>query len=128
MTVATLRGHGALSAAALLPGQIFGVTSAQGRLSAGTATVVLTNNVTVFLVDGTHNLIDWMNTGPMPNSSGRQPAVASRYNIAPVIDVYVSVQGTDLASVASKRPFVSSRSVTKSSRTSRPFRSLNQRA
>lgn len=34
--------------------------------------------------------------------AGRQPAVASRYNIAPVIDVYVSVQGTDLASVASK--------------------------
>jgi CzcA family heavy metal efflux pump len=32
----------------------------------------------------------------------RQPAVMSRYNIAPVIDVYVSVQGTDLASVASK--------------------------
>ncbi len=32
----------------------------------------------------------------------RLPAVMSRYNIAPVIDVYVSVQGTDLASVASK--------------------------
>ena len=32
----------------------------------------------------------------------RQPAVMSRYNIAPVIDVYVSVQGTDRASVASK--------------------------
>jgi CzcA family heavy metal efflux pump len=31
---------------------------------------------------------------------GRQPAVASRYNIKPAIDVYVSVQGTDLASVA----------------------------
>ncbi|RZL92838.1 MAG: efflux RND transporter permease subunit [Variovorax sp.] len=30
----------------------------------------------------------------------RQPAVVSRYNITPVIDVYVSVQGTDLASVA----------------------------
>jgi multidrug efflux pump subunit AcrB len=29
------------------------------------------------------------------------PAVASRYNIMPAIDVYVSVQGTDLASVAS---------------------------
>jgi CzcA family heavy metal efflux pump len=34
--------------------------------------------------------------------AARQPAVMSRYNIAPVIDVYVSVQGTDLASVASK--------------------------
>ena len=34
--------------------------------------------------------------------AGRQPAVVSRYNIAPVIDVYVSVQGTDLASVAAK--------------------------
>ncbi|PIF77842.1 CzcA family heavy metal efflux pump [Variovorax sp. 54] len=34
--------------------------------------------------------------------TARQPAVMSRYNIAPVIDVYVSVQGTDLASVASK--------------------------
>ncbi|WP_198085714.1 efflux RND transporter permease subunit [Variovorax sp. E3] len=34
--------------------------------------------------------------------ASRQPAVMSRYNIAPVIDVYVSVQGTDLASVASK--------------------------
>ncbi|MDM0012873.1 efflux RND transporter permease subunit [Variovorax sp. J22P168] len=33
---------------------------------------------------------------------GRQPAVVSRYNIQNVIDVYVSVQGTDLASVASK--------------------------
>ncbi|RXZ33358.1 efflux RND transporter permease subunit [Oxalobacteraceae bacterium CAVE-383] len=32
----------------------------------------------------------------------RQPAIASRYNIAPAIDVYVSVQGTDLANVASK--------------------------
>jgi CzcA family heavy metal efflux pump len=34
--------------------------------------------------------------------ASRQPAIQSRYNIAPVIDVYVSVQGTDLASVASK--------------------------
>jgi len=34
--------------------------------------------------------------------AARQPAVMSRYNIAPVIDVYVSVQGTDLANVASK--------------------------
>ena len=34
--------------------------------------------------------------------ASRQPAVQSRYNIAPVIDVYVSVQGTDLASVAAK--------------------------
>lgn len=34
--------------------------------------------------------------------AARQPAVMSRYNIAPVIDVYVSVQGTDLASVAGK--------------------------
>jgi CzcA family heavy metal efflux pump len=32
--------------------------------------------------------------------AARQPAVVSRYNIQPVIDVYVSVQGTDLASVA----------------------------
>ena len=32
--------------------------------------------------------------------AGRQMAVASRYNILPAIDVYVSVQGTDLASVA----------------------------
>jgi multidrug efflux pump subunit AcrB len=31
---------------------------------------------------------------------GRQLAIASRYNILPAIDVYVSVQGTDLASVA----------------------------
>ncbi|ALM82638.1 efflux RND transporter permease subunit [Bordetella sp. N] len=30
----------------------------------------------------------------------RQPAVMSRYNILPAIDVYISVQGTDLASVA----------------------------
>jgi multidrug efflux pump subunit AcrB len=30
----------------------------------------------------------------------RQPAVASRYNISPAVDVYVSVDGTDLASVA----------------------------
>ena len=33
---------------------------------------------------------------------GRQPAIVSRYNIQPAIDVYVSVQGTDLASVAAK--------------------------
>ncbi len=33
---------------------------------------------------------------------GRMLAVASRYNILPAIDVYVSVQGTDLASVASR--------------------------
>ncbi|WP_457333793.1 efflux RND transporter permease subunit [Rhizobacter sp. P5_C2] len=31
---------------------------------------------------------------------GRQLAIASRYNILPAIDVYVSVQGTDLANVA----------------------------
>ncbi len=33
--------------------------------------------------------------------SGRQPAVVSRYNIEPVIDLYVSVRGRDLGSVAS---------------------------
>lgn len=32
--------------------------------------------------------------------AARMPSVVSRYNIAPVVDVYVSVQGTDLASVA----------------------------
>ena len=32
----------------------------------------------------------------------RQPAIISRYNILPAVDVYVSVQGTDLASVAAK--------------------------
>ncbi|RFB68043.1 MULTISPECIES: efflux RND transporter permease subunit [unclassified Herbaspirillum] len=32
----------------------------------------------------------------------RQQAISSRYNILPAIDVYVSVQGTDLASVAGK--------------------------
>jgi CzcA family heavy metal efflux pump len=31
---------------------------------------------------------------------GRSPAIVSRHNIMPVIDIYVSVQGTDLASVA----------------------------
>jgi multidrug efflux pump subunit AcrB len=31
---------------------------------------------------------------------GSSPAVVSRYNIQPAVDVYVSVQGTDLASVA----------------------------
>ncbi|HSW26203.1 MAG TPA: efflux RND transporter permease subunit, partial [Burkholderiaceae bacterium] len=35
-------------------------------------------------------------------SAARQTAVVSRYNILPAIDVYVGVQGTDLASVASK--------------------------
>jgi multidrug efflux pump subunit AcrB len=34
---------------------------------------------------------------PVP---GRQPQVMSRYNILPAVDVYVGVQGTDLASVA----------------------------
>jgi len=33
---------------------------------------------------------------------GRQPAIVSRYNILPAVDLYVSVQGTDLASVASR--------------------------
>jgi len=33
---------------------------------------------------------------------GRMLAVASRYDIQPAVDVYVSVQGTDLASVAGK--------------------------
>ena len=33
---------------------------------------------------------------------GRQAAVASRYNISPAVDVYVGVQGTDLASVAGR--------------------------
>ncbi|MGE5524081.1 MAG: efflux RND transporter permease subunit [Rhodospirillaceae bacterium] len=33
---------------------------------------------------------------------GRSLAVVSRYNIMPAVDVYVSVQGTDLASVASR--------------------------
>ncbi|OZI34515.1 RND transporter [Bordetella genomosp. 10] len=33
-------------------------------------------------------------------TQSRQPAVMSRYNILPAIDVYISVQGTDLASVA----------------------------
>jgi multidrug efflux pump subunit AcrB len=32
----------------------------------------------------------------------RQLPIVSRYNIAPAIDIYVSVQGTDLASVASR--------------------------
>ncbi|MEJ8853942.1 efflux RND transporter permease subunit [Variovorax robiniae] len=32
--------------------------------------------------------------------AARMPTVVSRYNIQPVIDVYVSVQGTDLANVA----------------------------
>jgi multidrug efflux pump subunit AcrB len=32
--------------------------------------------------------------------SGRQMPIVSRYNIQPAVDVYVSVQGTDLASVA----------------------------
>ena len=35
-------------------------------------------------------------------TSGRQPAVVSRFNIQPAVDVYASVQGTDLASVAAK--------------------------
>jgi multidrug efflux pump subunit AcrB len=33
-------------------------------------------------------------------SAGQQAAIASRYNILPAVDVYVSVQGTDLARVA----------------------------
>ena len=32
----------------------------------------------------------------------RQPAVVSRYNISPAVDVYAGVQGTDLASVAAE--------------------------
>jgi len=32
----------------------------------------------------------------------RQPAIVSRYNILPSVDVFVSVQGTDLASVAAQ--------------------------
>ncbi len=33
---------------------------------------------------------------------GREPPIISRYNITPSVDVYVNVQGTDLASVATK--------------------------
>lgn len=33
---------------------------------------------------------------------GKQQAISSRYNILPAIDIYVSVQGTDLATVAGK--------------------------
>ncbi|HEY5322867.1 MAG TPA: efflux RND transporter permease subunit, partial [Caldimonas sp.] len=33
-------------------------------------------------------------------TSGRQPAVVSRFNIQPAVDVYASVQGIDLSSVA----------------------------
>jgi CzcA family heavy metal efflux pump len=33
---------------------------------------------------------------------GRQLAVASRYNISPAVDIFVSVQGTDLANVANQ--------------------------
>ena len=39
----------------------------------------------------------WSRPAPAP-----QPPVVSRYNILPAIDVYVSVQGTDLASVAAR--------------------------
>ncbi len=35
-------------------------------------------------------------------TAGRQLPVVSRYNILPAVDVYVSVQGTDLASVATQ--------------------------
>jgi multidrug efflux pump subunit AcrB len=35
-------------------------------------------------------------------SAGQQAAIASRYNILPAVDVFVSVQGTDLASVAAR--------------------------
>jgi multidrug efflux pump subunit AcrB len=35
-------------------------------------------------------------------SPGVQPAIASRYNIMPAIDVFVGVQGTDLANVAGR--------------------------
>ena len=34
--------------------------------------------------------------------AARQPAVVSRYNILPAVDVFVSVQGSDLANVAGK--------------------------
>jgi multidrug efflux pump subunit AcrB len=55
-------------------------TGAAAAATAGTGTQLLGN-----LVEATPN---------------RQLAVVSRYNIMPVVDVYVSVQGTDLASVA----------------------------
>lgn len=46
---------------------------------------------------GTQVLGNLVETAP-----GRQASVVSRYNIQPVIDVYVSVQGTDLAAVAAQ--------------------------
>lgn len=46
---------------------------------------------------GTQVLGNLVETAP-----GRQAAVVSRYNIQPVVDVYVSVQGADLASVAAQ--------------------------
>ncbi len=78
-------------------------------------------NIAVQTPDYRIDSLDALLNIPVPeagaNASGRQPqllgnlvqarptqetAVVSRYNITPVIDVYVSVQGTDLASVATE--------------------------
>ena len=56
---------------------------------AGTGNAAAANSGSTQLLG---NLVD-----VQPN---RQPAIVSRYNITPAIDVFVGVQGTDLASVA----------------------------
>jgi multidrug efflux pump subunit AcrB len=54
------------------------------------------------IANGTNNAGNQLLGNVVQVSPSRQLAVASRYNIAPAVDLYVSVQGTDLANVAGK--------------------------
>ncbi len=52
------------------------------------------------VANGTNNAGNQLLGNVVQVTPSRQLAVVSRYNIAPAVDLYVSVQGTDLASVA----------------------------
>jgi multidrug efflux pump subunit AcrB len=54
------------------------------------------------IANGTNNAGNQLLGNVVQVNPSRQLAVASRYNISPAVDLYVSVQGTDLASVAGK--------------------------
>jgi multidrug efflux pump subunit AcrB len=54
------------------------------------------------IANGTNNAGNQLLGNVVQVKPSRQLAVASRYNISPSVDLYVSVQGTDLANVAGK--------------------------
>ncbi|MDB5761905.1 MAG: transporter [Herminiimonas sp.] len=57
-------------------------------------------NIPVGATGGTANNATQLLGNLVEARPGQSPAIMSRYNITPTVDVYVSVQGTDLANVA----------------------------